>query len=63
MLVQELAEKRVQVVRRGGEVEPGWIEGGGDLSVEFWHSGYWGGVRHEGAAEDADGGRGHGYFD
>lgn len=44
VLVQECAEEGVQVVRRGGEVEPGWVEGGGDLRVEFWHSGYGGGV-------------------
>lgn len=63
VLVQEGAEEEVQVVRGGGEVEPGWVEGGGDLGVEFWHSGYGGGVGDEGAAEDADGGGGHGYFD
>ncbi len=61
--MQECAEEGVQVVGRGGEVEPGWVEGGGDLGVEFWHSGYGGRVRDEGAAEDADGGGGHGYLD
>lgn len=63
VLVQEGAEERVEIVGRGGEVEPGWVEGGGDLGVEFWHSGDGGGVGDEGAAEDADGGGGHGYFD
>ena len=63
VLMEECAEERVEVVRGGGKVEPGWGEGGGDLGVEFWHTGYGGGVRDEGAAEDADGGGGHGYFD
>ena len=63
VLVQEGAEEGVQVVRGGGEVEPGWVEGGGDAGVEVGHSGYGGGIRDEGAAEDADGGGRHGYLD
>ena len=61
--MQECAQERVEVVRGGGEVEPGWVEGGGDLGVEFWHSGYGGGVGDEGATEDTNGGGGHGDFD
>lgn len=63
VLVQEGAEEEVEVVGGGGEVEPGWAERGGDLGVEFGHARYGGRVGDEGAAEDADGGRGHGYFD
>lgn len=61
--VQERAEEQVEVVRGGGEVEPGRVEGAGDLGVELGHPGDGGGVGDEGAAEDADGGGGHGYFD
>ena len=63
VLVQEGAEEGVEVVGGGGEVEPGWLQGGGELGVEFGHPCDGGGVRDEGAAEDADGGGGHGYFD
>ena len=42
--MEEGAEEEVEVVRGGGEVEPGWVEGGGDLGVEVWHAGYGSGV-------------------
>lgn len=62
MGVEEGAQEGVEVVGGGGEVEPGWGEGLVDVGVEGWHAGYRGGIVDEGAAEDAEGEGGHGYF-
>ena len=60
---EERAEEGVEVVGGGGKVEPGGVEEGMDVRVEGRHAGYWGRVRDEGRAEDADGGGGHCDFD
>ena len=63
VLVEEWAKEGVEVVGGGGEIEPGRVEGGGDLGVEFWHTSDGSGVGDEGAAKNADWRRGHSYFD
>ena len=62
VFVEEFAQKGVKIVRGGGEVEPGRVQGFGDLGVEVWHSWDWSRIVDECAAEDADGGGGHGNF-
>lgn len=61
--VDEGAEEGVEVVGGGGEVEPCWVQGVGDVGVELGHARDGLRVGDEGRAEDADGGRRHGYFD
>lgn len=63
MCAEEGEDEGVEVVGRGGEVEPDWVEEGLDVRVELGHSGDGGGVGDECGAEDADGGGGHGYLD
>ena len=60
---EEGAEEGVEIIGRGGEVEPGGGEEGMDVRVEGGHAGYWGGVRDKGGAEDSDGRGGHCDFD
>ena len=60
---EEGAEEGVEIIGRGGEVEPGGGEEGMDVRVEGGHAGYWSGVRDESRAEDSDGRGGHCDFD
>ena len=46
--MQEGVQEGVEIVGRGGEVEPGWGEVGVDARVEFGHSPDWGWGVHEG---------------
>lgn len=46
--MQECTEERVEIVGRGGEVEPSWVEKGVDVSVESRHGGDDLGVGEEG---------------
>lgn len=55
-LMAELSEKRVQIVGRGGEIEPGrrlW-KGGRGVSAELWHAWYGRGGIDKGLDKDAE---------
>jgi hypothetical protein len=61
--MDEVVQERVQVVGRGGEVEPCRIEDLDDVSIESWHGGDRSGCIDKGGAENSHWRGGHGYFD
>lgn len=65
VVVAEGAEEWVEVVRRGGEVEPSWVlEFGFEMGVELRHAGDGEGLLDaEGIVQDAERGRCLGDFD
>ena len=62
-LVEKGTEEVVEVIGRGGKVEPGWRQGLLDVGVQLGHAGDRCRLGYEGAAKNADRGWCHGDFD